>query len=205
MSIKMIGASLAAASLVALPLAACGSSTAPTAPTATTVTAMATAPSSTSSSSCTISNGYANWESCWKAEQRQHPTTTPAATPTAAPAPAHQNGGLPWWAWVLIVPVVLIALAVLGFKLAEANDERRVAKAWAKVDELDARHRARFGDDDDVEDYPEDDDELDELPAEDMAFLHRATDPAPSAPAQPAPPAGGSLLSSLRQQGGDPQ
>lgn len=201
MEIKRIGAVTALAGFVMFPLAACGSSTAPTAPTATTVTAMATAPSSTSSSSCTISNGYANWESCWKAEQRQHPTTTPAATPTAAPAPAHQNGGLPWWAWVLIVPVVLIALAVLGFKLAEANDERRVARAWAKVDELDARHRARFGDDaddDDVEDYPDEDDELDE---EDMDFLHKVTDPVP-APAPSAPLASGNLLSSLRNQGG---
>ncbi|WP_100458659.1 hypothetical protein [Mycobacteroides abscessus] len=52
-------------------------------------------------------------------------------------------------------------------------------------------------------DYPDDfdedyeDDELDEA---DVDFFHKVTDPAP-APVQPAPSAGGSLLSSLRQQG----
>lgn len=199
MNAKMIGAVTVVAGALALPLVACGSST-PTASTATTVTT-ATAPSSTSSSSCTITNGYANWESCWKAEQRQHPTTT-TATPTAAPAPAHQNGGLPWWAWLLIVPAGLIGALALWVKLSELNDEQRVRRAEAKVAELEARYPDRFGDDDDdVEDYPEDfDDELDEA---DMEFLRKATDPAPSASVQPAPPAGGgNLLSSLRNQGG---
>lgn len=194
MSIKTFSVAAVAAGFVMFPLAACGSGT----PVATTVTATPTTAATTSSSSCTISSGYENWESCWKAEQRQHPTTT--ARPTAA-APAHaKSSGLPWWAWLLIVPASLVGLLVLWVKLSELNDERRVAKAWQKVDELDARHRARFGDDDDYEDDDElDDDELDE--EGDMDFLHRVTDPAP-APAAPAPPAGGNLLSSLRQQGG---
>lgn len=56
-----------------------------------------------------------------------------------------------------------------------------------------------------VDDFDDDELDEDELPEEDMSFLHRVTDPAP-APVAPAPPAsGGSLLSSLRQQGGDPQ
>ncbi|MBN7375688.1 hypothetical protein I3U60_05255 [Mycobacteroides abscessus subsp. massiliense] len=52
-----------------------------------------------------------------------------------------------------------------------------------------------------VEDYPDDDfdDELDD----DEGFEYPAiTEPTPSAPVAPAPPASGSLLSSLRQQGG---
>ncbi|WP_235660023.1 hypothetical protein [Mycobacteroides abscessus] len=165
----------------------------------TTATPTTTATTS-SSSSCTISGGYENWEACWKAEQRQHPTTT-TATPTAA-APAHpKSSGLPWWAWLLIVPAGLVALAVLGFKLAEANDERRVAKAWAKVDELDARaarRAARVLDYDDYEDGDEDD-EADALDEADMDFLHQVTDPVP-APAPSAPAVSGGLLSSLRQQ-----
>ncbi|MBN7483719.1 hypothetical protein [Mycobacteroides abscessus] len=197
MSIKTFSVAAVAAGFVMFPLAACGSGT----PVATTVTATPTTAATTSSSSCTISSGYENWESCWKAEQRQHPTTT--ARPTAA-APAHaKSSGLPWWAWLLIVPVGLAALFVLGIKLSEMNDERRVARAWQKVDELDARAARRATRVLDYDDY-EDDDELDddELDEEgDMDFLHRVTDPAP-APAAPAPPAGGNLLSSLRQQGG---
>ncbi|MDO3019361.1 MULTISPECIES: hypothetical protein [Mycobacteroides] len=54
----------------------------------------------------------------------------------------------------------------------------------------------------DYDDWAEDDDELDD----DEGFEYpAATDPAPSGPAQPAPPAGGGLLSSLRQQGGGAQ
>ncbi|WP_255785760.1 hypothetical protein [Mycobacteroides abscessus] len=199
MKLKTFGAAAVSAGFVAFPLVACGSG-APTTTAAPTVTATATAPSSTSSSSCTITNGYENWEACWRAEQRQHPTAT--ATSPASAAPAHpKSSGIPWWAWALIVPAGLAVLLVLGIKLMEANDERTVARAWQKVDALDARHRARFGDDDGVEDYPEDDDELDD---EDMDFLHRVTDPAPAAPAAP-PASGGNLLSSLRQQGGGAQ
>lgn len=195
MNTKMIGAALATAALVSLPLAACGSSS--TLP-ATTVTATATAPSSTSSSSCTISGGYENWESCWRAEQRQHPTTT-TATPTAAPAKS--GGGLPWWSWLLIVPAGLGLLAFLGFKGLEANDERTISRAQARVAELDARVARRATRVLDYDDYEDDDeaDELDELPEDAMEFLRKATHPSP-APAQPAPPAGGNLLSSLRQQ-----
>lgn len=197
MSAKRITAAVMVAVGVALPLVACGSRSAPV---MTTVTATTT-PATTSSSSCTISGGYENWESCWKAEQRQHPTTTTTSPASTAAHPKPKDDGLPWWAWLLIVPVGLVAMGALAIKLMEANDERTIARANARVDELDARHRTRFGDDDDdedVEDYPDDDDELDE---EDMAFLRKATEPV-AAPVTPAPPAAGNLLSSLRNQGG---
>lgn len=192
MSIKTFGVAVVSAGFVMFPLAACGSSPATT---ATTVTATATAPASTSSSSCTISNGYENWESCWKAEQRQHSTTT-TSTPTAAP-PQAKSSGLPWWSWLLIVPAGLIGVLVLGFKVLEANDDRTIARANARVAELDARPRPVL----DYDEWEEDDEDDDELPAEDIEFLHRVTDPTPSTPAPSAPPAaGGNLLSSLRQQ-----
>ncbi|MBN7311789.1 hypothetical protein [Mycobacteroides abscessus] len=186
MSIKTFGASLATASLVMFPLAACGSA----APTPV-VTVTAT-PSTTMHPALQRVEDDADRR--WS---ESHPGQDVRVHRAAERAAAQQSksSGLPWWAWALIVPAGLAVLLVLGIKLMEANDERRVARAWRKVDELDARHRARFGDDDDVEDYPDDDDEL---PEDDMEFLHRVTEPAP---AQPAPPASGSLLSSLRQQG----
>lgn len=182
MSIKTFGAAVATAALVFLPLAACGNST----PVVTTVTAT---PSTTM---------HPALQKIQDDADRRWSESHPGQDVNAHRAAAQQSksSGLPWWAWALIVPAGLVAALVLGFKLMEANDERRVARAWARVDELEAR----FGDDDDdddVEDYPDEDDELDE---DDMDFLHRVTDPAP-APAAPAPPAGGSLLSSLRQQG----
>lgn len=193
MNVKMISAAVAVAGALVFPLAACGSSTPPAPVTA------AAAPE------CEKWNAE-NWTRC--ADQRsddlRNHRITPGAEGAAAQQTKHQDSGLPWWSWFLIVSAGLIAALVLGIKLSELNDERRVRRAEAKVAELEARYPDRFGDDDDdddndVEDYPED--ELDE---EDMSFLQRATDPvpAPSAPAQPAPPAGGSLLSSLRQQGG---
>lgn len=191
MTIKRIGAVTVVAVALAFPLAACGSSPAP-APVAAPECEKWTAE---------------NWTRC--ADQRsddlRNHRITPGAEPAAAQQPKSKDSGLPWWAWLLIVPAGLVGLLVLWVKLSELNDERRVARAWQKVDELDARHRARFGDDaddDDVEDYPENDD--DELPENDMEFLRKATDPAP-APAPSAPPAGGNLLSSLRQQGGGAQ
>lgn len=186
MSIKRIGAAVVVAGALAFPLAACGSST-PTAP----VTA-------TAAPECEKWTAE-NWTRC--ADQRsddlRNHRITPGAEGAAAPQPKHQHSGLPWWSWLLIVPAGLIGLLILGIKLSELNDEQRVRRAEAKVAELEARYPDRFGDDDDVEDYPEDDD--DELDDEDMSFLQKATDPV-HAPAQPAPPASGGLLSSLRQQ-----
>lgn len=183
MNVKMISAAVAVAGALVFPLAACASST-PPAPVATT-TFKPLSPD--------FQKSYCGINSSTKTACEQHDTAVQQQQYAAA-HPTPKDDGLPWWSWVLIVPAALVAMGVLGIKLMEANDERRVARAWAKVDELEAR----FGDDDDddVEDYPDDDDELDEG---DMSFLQRATDPAPSSPAQPAPPAG-NLLSSLRQQ-----
>lgn len=194
MKLKTFGVAAVSAGFVMFPLAACGSSTPPPV-----VTVTAT-PSTTMHPALQKIQDDADrrWS---ESHPGQDVNAHRAAERAAAQQPKSKSSGLPWWAWTLIVPVGIVAALVVGLKLMEANDERRVARAWAKVDELDARHRARFGDDDDdddVEDYPEDDDELDD---EDMDFLHRATDPAP-APAAPAPPASGGLLSSLRQQGG---
>lgn len=185
MTIRRIGAAVVVAALVSFPLVACGSGPAPT---VTTVTATPT----TSLAPCPPVGDPA-WERCFDAHRAQRDAAKQApATPTTT---KHDGGGLPWWSWLLIVPAGLIALAVLGFKLVEANDDRTISRAQARVDALDARPRPVL----DYDDY-EDDDEDDELDDEDMAFLHRVTDPAP-APATPAPPASGSLLSSLRQQG----
>ncbi|MBV0917234.1 hypothetical protein KC238_08185 [Mycobacteroides chelonae] len=191
MTIKRIGAVTVVAVGVAFPLAACGSST-PPAPVATTSIKPLSPDFRKSYCGINSSTRTACEQQDALVEQQQY----------AAAHPKPKDDGLPWWAWLLIVPAALVALAVLGFKLSELNDERRVAKAWAKVDELDARaarRATRFGDDDYEEDEDDEDDELDEA---DMAFLHRVTDSAP-APVHPAPPAaGGSLLSSLRNQGG---
>lgn len=188
MKIKQIGAVTVVAVGVALPLTACGSST-PPAPVATTSIKPLSPDFRKSYCGINSSTRTACEQQDALVEQQQY----------AAAHPKPKDDGLPWWAWLLIVPVGLVAALVLAIKLMEANDERRVAKAWAKVDELDARHRTRFGDNDDVEDYPDaEDDELDE----DESFEYpAATDPAP-APVAPAPPAAGNLLSSLRNRGG---
>lgn len=187
MNAKMIGASLATAALVAFPLAACGSSPAPVVTTVTATPSLAPCPPVNDP----------GWERCFDDHRAQRDAAA-KQPPTATPAP-HQNSGLPWWSWLLIVPAGLVALLVLGFKALEWNDERRVQQAEARVAELDARASR-------VLDYPDDDDEEDdELPEADIEFLHRVTDPTPSAPAPPVQPASGGLLSSLRQQGGGAQ
>ncbi|MBV0918216.1 hypothetical protein KC238_13245 [Mycobacteroides chelonae] len=188
MNFKQIGAAVAVASALILPLAACGNSNTPVVTTVTATTTLAPCPPV----------GDPAWEKCFDAHraQREHDAAA-AKQQTSAPAKS-TSSGLPWWAWTLIVPLGLVALLVLGIKLAEANDERTISHANARVAELDARPRPIV----DYDDY-EDDDEADELDEADMSFLQRATDPAPSAPAAPVPPAsGGNLLSSLRQQRG---
>lgn len=189
MEIKRIGAAAATAALVSLPLAACGNS--PT-PTVTTVTATPT----TSLAPCPPV-GDPTWERCFDDHRAQRERDAAAAKQQSSAPAKSTSSGFPWWAWALIVPGGAIGLLVLGFKALERNDERTIARANARVAELDARPRPVL----DYDDY-EDDDELDELDEDDMAFLRKATDPAPSGPAPSAPPAAGSLLSSLRQQGG---
>ncbi|EIV24644.1 hypothetical protein MA3A0122S_2296 [Mycobacteroides abscessus 3A-0122-S] len=142
---------------------------------------------------------YCGINSSTKTACEQHATAAQQQQYAAAHPTPKDDGGLPWWSWLLIVPAALVAVGVIGIKLMEWNDERRVARAWARVDELDARAARRATRVLDYDDY-EDDDEDDELPAEDMEFLRKATEPAP-APAPTAPPASGGLLSSLRQQG----
>lgn len=187
MNAKMIGASLATATLVIFPLAACGNSTPPAPVTTTSLKPL----------SPDFQKSYCGINSSTKTACEQHATAAQQQQYAAA-HPTPKSSGLPWWAWALIVPAALVAVGVIGIKLAEANDERTIARANARVDELDARPRPIV----DYDDY-EDDDEDDELDEADMEFLRKATDPAPSASVQPAPPAGGGhLLSSLRNQGG---
>ncbi|MDO3013221.1 hypothetical protein P5V34_04370 [Mycobacteroides abscessus subsp. abscessus] len=206
MGAKRITAAVMVAVGVALPLVACGSGSTPV---VTTVTATTTPTYPTYSSPCPLGDGFDRCMDTRRAERQAADAARSSARASSSSNPAqskHDDGGLPWWSWLLIVPAGLGLLAFLAIKVMEWNDERRVAKAWAKVDELDARvarRATRVLDYDDYEDDDELDDEADELPAEDMDFLHRVTDPAP-APVQPAAPAGG-LLSSLRQQGGGAQ
>ncbi|MDQ8118549.1 hypothetical protein [Mycobacteroides abscessus] len=185
MSIKTFGAAAATAALVSLPLAACGSSSAPVVTTVTATPTLAPCPPV----------GDPAWEKCFDDHraQRDAAAKQQQQVPTAQP----KSSGLPGWIWFLVVPAGLIGVLILVYKLAEANDDRTISRANARVAELDARPRP-------VVDYDEwmDDEDDDELPEEDIDFLRKATDPAPSAPATPAPPAAGNLLSSLRNQGG---
>lgn len=188
MNLKRTGVAAVAAGFVMFPLAACGSST----PVVTTVTATPTKPMHPA-----LQKIQDDADRRWaESHPGQNVNAHRAAERAAASQPARQNDGLPWWSWLLIVPGGLIVLAVLGFKVMEWNDDRTIARAEARVDELDARPRPVL----DYDDF--EDDEDDDLDAEDMAFLHKVTDPAPSAPVPPAAPAGGGLLSSLRLQGG---
>ncbi|MDM3948242.1 hypothetical protein [Mycobacteroides abscessus] len=190
MNLKKLGVAVATAAMVSLPLAACGSSTAPVVTTVTATPSLAPCPPVNDP----------GWERCFDDHRAQRERDAAAKQQQQSSAPAKStSSGLPWWSWLLIVPGGLVALLVLGFKALEWNDDRTIARANDRVDELDARVAARASR---VHDYPDDfeddeDDELDELPEEDMDFLDKVTDPAP---APSAPPAGGGLLSSLRQQ-----
>ncbi|SHU55540.1 putative lipoprotein [Mycobacteroides abscessus subsp. abscessus] len=185
MNLKRTGVAAATAALVMFPLAACGSANAPV---VTTVTATPT----------TLSPGfqksYCDINSATKDACAKHDADVLRRQTTAQQQ--SKSSGLPWWSWLLIVPAGLVAALVIGLKALEWNDDRTIARAEARVDELDARPRPVV----DYDDY-ENDDEDDELGEEDMSFLDRVTDPTPSAPAAPVQPAAGNLLSSLRQGG----
>ncbi|OHU18445.1 hypothetical protein BKG74_18300 [Mycobacteroides chelonae] len=193
MSAKRITAVVMVAGALVFPLAACGSST--PAPVVT-VTATTTPAYPTYSSPCPLGDGFDSCMDTRRAERQAADAARPSARASSNPAQSKHDGGLPWWSWLLIVPVGLVAVGVLAIKVMERNDERTISHANARVAELESRPRPIV----DYDDY-EDDDELDELPEGDMEFLRKATDPA-TAPATPAPPAAGNLLSALRQQGG---
>lgn len=101
---------------------------------------------------------------------------------------AVSNTPTPTWAVAMAVIgglgclVSFVIPMSIGYK--EGNRLEEYVNSLPVHDELD-------DDDDDYED--------DELPEDDMEFLRKAADPSP-APAPSAPPAGGNLLSSLRQQ-----
>lgn len=190
MTIRRIGAAVVVAALVSFPLVACGSGVAPT---VTTVTATPT----TSLAPCPPVGDPA-WEKCFDAHHAQRERDAAAAKQQPSAPAKSTSSGLPWWSWLLIVPAALVAVGVLGIKVMERNDERTISRAQARVDELESRPRPVLDYDEWMDDQ---DEELDELPEEDMDFLHKVTDPVP-APAAPAPPAAGNLLSSLRNQGG---
>jgi hypothetical protein len=179
MSIKRFGATVAVAGALALPLAACGSSSAP-APTV----AVTSAPTTLSPG---FRDSYCNINSSTKDACRQSDSTA-----RQQQAPASTSTGIPWWAWVLIALGGSVGALIAGVKLMEWNDDRAPARASARLAELEARYPDR---DDDVEDYPEDYDDEDFEEDEDP----RAPVQAPAFP--PPPAGGGSLLSSLRQQG----
>ncbi|MBN7493067.1 hypothetical protein I3U56_21670 [Mycobacteroides abscessus subsp. abscessus] len=188
MNLKKFGVAVAAASLVMFPLAACGSSPAPV------VTTVTTTPTTLSPG---FQKSYCDINSATKDACAKHDADVLRRQTTAQQQQQAKSSGLPWWSWLLIVPGGAIGLLVFAIKLMDANDQRTISRAQARVDELDARPRPVV----DYDDY-EDDDEDDELDEEDMSFLDRVTDPTPSAPAAPVQPASGGLLSSLRQQGG---
>lgn len=188
MELKQIGAAVVVAGALVLPLAACGSGSGTPAPTVTVTSAPTTLSPGFRDSYCNINS--ATREACRQSD------STAAKRAATAQAPRSQDSGIPWWAWMVIVPAGLVVALVLGFKVLEWNDERTISRAEARVAELESRPRPVV----DYDDFEDDDEEDDELPEEDMAFLHRVTDPAPSVSAQPAPPAVGNLLSSLRQQ-----
>ncbi|SKU64789.1 Uncharacterised protein [Mycobacteroides abscessus subsp. massiliense] len=187
MSIKRIGATLAVAGALALPLAACGSTPAPTVITVTPTTPMHPA----------LQKIQDDADRRWsESHPGQDVNAHRAAERAAAQQPKSKSSGLPWWAWILIVPVGLVAALLLAAKVWDGLADRDIERASARLAELEARYPDR-DDDDDVEDYPEDYD--DELDGEDE--YPRAAVESVQAPA-PVPPAAGNLLSSLRQQGG---
>lgn len=107
----------------------------------------------------------------------------------------------PVMAWIVFGLSVLIALGAGVWGLDSdgvKSDVRELREARASIREV----RSDTDDDDRVLDYPEDFDDEDDFDGDDFEDEYLAVSQSVSAPVQPAPPAGGGLLSSLRQQGG---
>lgn len=126
MRIKTISAAVGVAAVLALPLAACGSSTPP----AVTVTAT---PTTYSSAPCPPITDP-GWEACVDANRARRSAessrVSSASAVAAAQAQRHQPSGIPAWAWFLIVPgLVILALVVITMVGAfwESNETPRHA------------------------------------------------------------------------------
>lgn len=110
----------------------------------------------------------------------------------------------PVMAWIVFGLSVLIALGAGVWGLDSdgvKSDVRELREARASIREV----RSDTDDDDRVLDYPEDFDDEDDFDGDDFEDEYLAVSQSVSAPVQPAPPASGGLLSSLRQQGGGAQ
>lgn len=198
MNAKMIGAAVGVAAVLALPLAACGSSTPP----AVTVTAT---PTTYSSAPCPPITDP-GWEACVDANRARRSAessrSASASAMAAAQAQRHQSSGLPTWAWLLIVPglVILVLIVItIGGAVWEANETprhavRRDGAVWDEIRRIEAVI--------DDEDESENDDEPEPL----LTYPAIPTSPAPepipypepsSASAAPAPSGGSSLMDRL--------
>ncbi|RIU33915.1 hypothetical protein [Mycobacteroides abscessus] len=153
MNVKHIGAAVGVTAVLALPLAACGS----TPPPAVTVTAAST--TTYSSAPCPLITDP-GWEACVDSHRAQRSaessrSASASASASAAQAQRHQSSGIPAWAWFLIVPglVILVLIVItIGGAFWEANETPRhaVRRDGAVWDEL-RRIEAVIDDDDDDE------------------------------------------------------
>lgn len=181
MRIRRIGAALGvSAVLAAVPLTACSST--PSTPTVVTVT-------STTPMHPALQKIQDDADRRWsEAHPGQDVRVHRALEEQAKSHPAPSKSGLPWWAWILIVPAGLVGLGWLVIKFLDADVER----AHARVAEL----KARYDDDD----WDDDDDE----PRLTYPAITPVTAPEPvpypepsSASAAPAPSGGSSLMDRL--------
>ncbi|WP_157931799.1 hypothetical protein [Mycobacteroides abscessus] len=169
---RRIGAVVGVSAVLALPLAACGSS----APPAVTVTAT---PSTTLSLAPCPPVNDPTWEACFNSHREQRERDAADRQKQAATTkPAPSNGGIPWWVWILGTIAAIGGLLWWGTTLDDGSSARAALRA------------AR--DDDDDDDWDDDDDE----PL--LTYPAIPTSPAPepvpypetpSAPAAPAPSA----------------
>lgn len=198
MNVKTFGAAVGMSAVLALPLAACGS----TPPPAVTVTAT---PSTAYSSAPCPPITDPGWEACVDSHRAQRSAessrSASASAMAAAQAQRHQSSGLPTWAWLLIVPgLVVLALVVITMIGAfwESNETprhavRRDSDSGDELRRIEAEIAAAeaMPDDDEPEPlltYPS----ITPVAAEPIPY----PEPTPSAPAAPAP-SGGSLMDRL--------
>lgn len=182
MRIKTIGAAVGvSAVLAAVPLAACGSTT----PTPTVITVTSTTPMHPS-----LQKIQDDADQRWSAAHPGQDVRVHRALEEQAKShPAQSKSGLPWWAWVLIIPAGLVSLGWLGFKMLDWDVERK----QAHLDALRARH-AELDDDDDDDDEPE----VISYPAITSTPVPEPIPYPESTPSEPTPPApSGSLMDRL--------